>query len=353
MATPPPGSPGSPAQVDLESSHCQLFYVRGLRLRLSTSEPPCTDPVQDQGGRGEGSTGCALLAHPNLGMGTIWHPIWHPVEPPGVVPGRGAADLAGLPQAEDPQRCSIGVVLAFLQEGLEQRLSPSTLKVYVAAIAAYHDALDGRSLGKHHLVTRLLRGARRLNPPRPRLFPSWDLSVVLLGLQRAPFEPLSSVELKFLSLKTMLLTALASIKRVGDLQAVFVNEACLDFGPSDSHMILRPRPGYVPKVPTTPFRDQVVNLQALPLEEADLALALLCPVRALRIYVDRTRGTAEGECCLQTEVGPLGGRCHHLGVRVPSASLADICRAAGWATPNIFARFYNLHVEPVSSHVLT
>ncbi|KAI2647734.1 Transcription intermediary factor 1-beta [Labeo rohita] len=32
-------------------------------------------------------------------------------------------------------------------------------------------------------------------------------------------------------------------------------------------------------------------------------------------------------------------------------SLADICRAAGWATPNTFTRFYNLRVEPVSSRV--
>ncbi|KAG1938686.1 hypothetical protein F2P79_017473 [Pimephales promelas] len=46
-----------------------------------------------------------------------------------------------------------------------------------------------------------------------------------------------------------------------------------------SHMILRPRPGYMPKVPTTPFRDQVVNLQALAPEEADPALALLCPLK--------------------------------------------------------------------------
>ncbi|KAL0152779.1 hypothetical protein M9458_052502, partial [Cirrhinus mrigala] len=30
------------------------------------------------------------------------------------------------------------------------------------------------------------------------------------------------------------------------------------------------------------------------------------------------------------------------------ASLADICRAASWATPNTFARVYNLHMEPVS-----
>ncbi len=49
------------------------------------------------------------------------------------------------------------------------------------------------------------------------------------------------------------------------------------------------QPGYVSKVPTTPFKDQVVSLQALPPEEADPALALLCPVRALRYYVDRTQ----------------------------------------------------------------
>ncbi len=81
--------------------------------------------------------------------------------------------------------------------------------------------------------------------------------------------PLQSVELKFLSLKTVLLAALATVKRVGDLQAFSVDDSCLEFGPGNSHVVLRPRPGYVPKVPTTPFRDQVVNLQAMPREEAD------------------------------------------------------------------------------------
>ncbi|KAI2656397.1 Gag-Pol polyprotein [Labeo rohita] len=317
----------------------------GAQVRLSPSEPPCTDTVQDQGGRGAGSAGCAILAHPDLvprthfprgspslenpleerpsfsGDGHNLAPAPQSVEPARLVPGRDASDPSGLPQAvietitqsrapstrqayalrwglfvdwcssrgEDPQRCTIAVVLSFLQEKLERRLFPSTLKVYVAAIAAYHDAVDGTSLGKHQLIVRFLRGARRVNPPRPHPIPSWDLSVALQGLREAPFEPLASVELKYLSLKTALLTALASIKRVGDLQAFSVDEVCLEFGPGDSHVILRPRPGYVPKVPTTPFRDQVVNLQALPLEEADPASALLCPVRALRIYVDRTR----------------------------------------------------------------
>ncbi len=330
-----------------------------------------------------------------------------------MAPRRDAADLSGLPPAvaetiiqarapstrqtyalkwslfatwcsswrEDPRRCTIGVVLSFLQERLERRLSPSTLKVYVAAIAAHHDAVDGRSLGKHDLIVRFLKGARRMNPSRPPLVPSWDLSIVLAGLQRGPFEPLDSVELKFLSLKTALLTALTSIKRVGDLQAFSVSEECLVFGPVYSHVVLRPRPGYVSKVPTTPFRDQVVNLQALPSEEADPALALLCPVRALRIYVTRTRSVRSSEQLFvchggqqkgkavskqrlahwiveavalayqsQGEPCPLGVRAHSTRSVASShalelgASLADICRAAGWATSNTFARFYNLFV---------
>ncbi len=412
---------------------------------VSPSEPTRTDTVQAQGGRGAGPAGCAPLAHPDLVSRThfprdstsLAHsseegppfsgarhhmaPASRSMEPPCVAPGRDAADLSGLPPAvvetiiqaralstrqtyalkwslfatwcssrrEDPRRCTIGVVLSFLQERLERRLSPSTLKVYVAAIAAHHDAVDGRSLGKHDLIVRFLKGARRMNPSRPPLVPSWDLSIVLAGLQRGPFEPLDSVELKFLSLKTALLTALTSIKRVGDLQAFSVSEECLVFGPVYSHVVLRPRPGYVPKVPTTPFRDQVVNLQALPSEEADPALALLCPVRALRIYVTRTRSVRSSEQLFvchggqqkgkavskqrlahwiveavaleyqsQGEPCPLGVRAHSTRSVASShalahgASLADICRAAGWATPNTFARFYNLRVEPVSSRVL-
>ncbi|KAL0153335.1 hypothetical protein M9458_051373, partial [Cirrhinus mrigala] len=95
---------------------------------------------------------------------------------------------------------------------------------------------------------------------------------------------------KYLSLKTSLLIALTSIKRVGDLHAFSVNESCLEFGPADSHVRLRRL-----KVPTTPFRDQVVNLQALPPEEADLALGLLCPVQAFRIYVGCTQSFRRSE----------------------------------------------------------
>ncbi|KAI2661975.1 hypothetical protein H4Q32_007693 [Labeo rohita] len=202
--------------------------------------------------------------------------------------------------------------------------------------------IRSRGHAADYLIIRFLKGARRLNPPRPHLIPSWDLAVVLQGLQRDPFEPLQSVEVDALSLKTALLTALTSVKRVGDLQALSVNNACLKFGPADSHVVLRPRPGYVPKVPTTPFRDQVVTLQAISSQEDDPNLTLLCPVRALRQqkgkavskqrishwFAIRMAYEARGLPC------PLGIRAHSTrGVAASAAlangaSLTDICRAA-------------------------
>ncbi|KAI2645137.1 Transposon Ty3-G Gag-Pol polyprotein [Labeo rohita] len=62
---------------------------------------------------------------------------------------------------QDPANCPVGSVLEFLQSRLSAGLSHSTLKVYVAAIAAYHTPLGGLSVGKDPLVTRFLRGFLR------------------------------------------------------------------------------------------------------------------------------------------------------------------------------------------------
>ncbi|KAL0185775.1 hypothetical protein M9458_017445, partial [Cirrhinus mrigala] len=94
---------------------------------------------------------------------------------------------------QDPVNCPVGTALEFLQDRLSAGLTHSTLKVYVAAIAAYHAPLGGLSVGKDPLVTRFLRGALRLRPPvRPRV-PTWDLSVVLEALCRPPFEPIEEI----------------------------------------------------------------------------------------------------------------------------------------------------------------
>ncbi len=63
--------------------------------------------------------------------------------------------------------------------------------------------------------------------------------------------------------------------------------------PGSSQVTLRPRPGYIPKVLSTSFRSQVVTLHSFhppPFASSeDERLHLLCPVRALKLYVDRSK----------------------------------------------------------------
>ncbi len=295
-----------------------------------------------------------------------------------------------LNRGENPSTSELAVVLSFLQELLDKGHSHSTLKVFVAAIAAFHAPIAGQSVGRDNSVVRFLKGARRLNPPRPLTVPTWDLPTVLRALKCPPFEPLQSTNLRSLSLKTALLLALASVKRVGDLQALSISPACLEFGPNDSKVVLKPRHGYVPKVLSTPFRAQVITLSALPPSEEDRELSLLCPVRALRIYFERSApfrrteqlfvgfgNRAKGHPVTKQRLSKwivdavmlayssLGLQCP-IGVRAHSTrgiasswawssgvSITEICAAAGWATPSTFARFYNLDIPALQARVLS
>ncbi len=105
----------------------------------------------------------------------------------------------------DPISCDISLILSFLQELLDKGRSPSTLKVYVAAITASHATIAEQSVGRNNLVVRFLKGSRRLNPPCPITIPAWDLPTVLRSLKSPPFEPLQSTDPRSLTLKNALL----------------------------------------------------------------------------------------------------------------------------------------------------
>ncbi|XDV14461.1 hypothetical protein PO909_014706 [Leuciscus waleckii] len=289
-----------------------------------------------------------------------------------------------------PTDCGVTEVLSFLQELLDKGRAPSTLKVYVAAIAAFSGTTLGQSIGRNDLVIRFLRGAKRLNPPRPPSVPVWDLSTVLEAMKGAPFEPLQSIDLKHLSFKTVFLLALASVKRIGDLHALSVSAACMEFGPKDSKVILKPKHGYVPKSLNTAFRAQVISLSALSVPDEERDASLLCPVRALRAYVSRSsvfrqteqlfvsfsghsKGLAASKQSLSRWIVdaivlayaskgmqcPLGVRAHSTRGMASSwawssgIALQDICMAAGWASPSTFIRFYNLEVPALQARLLS
>ncbi|XP_076128603.1 uncharacterized protein LOC143109685 [Alosa pseudoharengus] len=292
-------------------------------------------------------------------------------------------------RGHDPFQCSVIVILNFLQELLDQGKAASTIKVYVAAISACHFGIGGASPGTHPWVTRFMAGVRRFKVSRPVLFPTWDLTVVLRALTEPPFEPLQSVDTKTLSLKTALLVALASAKRVSEIHALSVHPSCLRFSAGGEKVVLCPNTSFIPKVITAPLQSQVIELASFSpppfasVEEE--TLHKLCPVRALRLYLDRTK---EFRCCDQLFVchgsasrgkalsksrlahwiveaiemayrslklePPVGLRAHSTrGVSSSWAlykgvSVDDICRAAGWTSIHTFARFYMLDVTKSS-----
>ncbi|KAI2664621.1 Transposon Ty3-G Gag-Pol polyprotein [Labeo rohita] len=370
-----------PAQVDLfatrENTQCPLWYSLahpaplGLdamvqtwpRLRLYTFPPIALLPGVLERVRRDG---VSLLLVAPYWPGRVWF-----------------SDLISLllftswceRHQQDPVNCPVGTVLEFLQDRLSAGLSHSTLKVYVAAIAAYHAPLGGLSVGKDPLVSRFLRGALRLRPPVRSRVPSWDLSLVLEALCRPPFEPIEEISDRHLTIKTVLLIAITSLKRVGDLQALSVAPSFLDFAPGLAKAFLHPRSGYVPKVPSSAPRPVV--LQAFcppPFREPDQQkLNCMCPVRALDTYVHRAARWRKSDqlfvCYGPAKRGfpatkqtlsrwivdaistayessglppPLGVKAHSTrSVSVSKAflegvSIQDICNAAGWSTPLTF-----------------
>ncbi len=148
----------------------------------------------------------------------------------------------------------------------EWRLHPESvrmiwnLKVYVAAVASFRSPQGGQSIGWHALVVSFLKGAKGLHSPRPPTVQPWGLEVVFRALSQPPFEPVTAVDLKELSLKTALLLALAAANHIGDLHAFSVYSSCIRFGPGDCIVTLRPTPGYVPKSLSTPFRTQTFTV---------------------------------------------------------------------------------------------
>lgn len=86
----------------------------------------------------------------------------------------------------------------FLQKLMVVGRNPSTLKVYVAAIAVHHFPVVGQSLVRSDLVVRFLKGARRLNSPRHLTYPLRISATVAelwpLSLKTAKQLSLASVE---------------------------------------------------------------------------------------------------------------------------------------------------------------
>ena len=99
----------------------------------------------------------------------------------------------------------------------------STINTYRSALSTTLCSMnvDRDSLGSHPLIARLLKGVYVLRPPTPRYSSTWDVSKVTDDLKT--LAPLCELNLKSLTLKNVMLCALASAQRQQTLSALDLN----------------------------------------------------------------------------------------------------------------------------------
>ncbi len=191
--------------------------------------------------------------------------------------------------------------------------------------------------------------------------------------------------LKGLFLKTTVLLAFASAKRIEHLHAVSMDSDCIRFGPGDCSVTLRPRLENVPKSLSTPFeRTETVRRQPLLLIIAltecgrpDCSLPRQCfcdfTLTVQAVFGNRSSFWVLGRCTngqavskqslshwivdaiteAYTTQGLENSLCTLRAIVPPSVVKMYVYSryllGSRWSSQNIFARFYKLDVQSLAS----
>ena len=248
-------------------------------------------------------------------------------------------------------------VLDFLTLLYQQGLRYSAVNTARSALSSYITLENGTCVGKHPLVSRLLKGIFQEKPPRPKYTEIWNASIVLSYLQS--LSPVDKLYLKELTLKLLVLILLVSGQRVQTVHFLSIDHMvsannCYTFQIVDHLKQSRPSVKNL-LVELRPFKDET-----------------LCVVRTLKEYLTRTQSLRGSESQLfisynrpfkrvsrdtisrwvklvLTDSGVDTSRFKPHSTRAASTSAAsnasvsldDILHTAGWSSESTFVKFYN------------
>ena len=172
----------------------------------------------------------------------------------------------------------------------DRKLQPGTIDGYRSAIA---DKLGNSpiNVSRDENLTCLLDSFHRDRPKGRRGIPSWNLSLVLHQLTKAPFEPLKEASLKHLTFKPVFLLALGSGKRRSEIHAWLHKN--IRHQSDWSKVSLYPSPSFLSKNQLAKECPGSVAAVVIPALAPTLDRSLkgdrsLCPVTALHYCLDRT-----------------------------------------------------------------
>ena len=187
-----------------------------------------------------------------------------------------------------PINAAVPLIMDFLVHLRRDKGSPvSAVKGYCAALNSVF-ALKGTDLAAFRPISMLIRSFSKSVRLEELRSPAWDVTLVLQSLTRAPYEPLRTSDERFLAQKMLFLLALASAKRVGELHALLHH---ISHSGDWGEVSFTCAAGFVAKTQdpsSSAPRFEGFTVPALPNMSTNRSGRLLCPVRAVRCYLDRT-----------------------------------------------------------------
>ena len=148
-------------------------------------------------------------------------------------------------------------------------------------------------IGSNLEITALIQHFRKMRPPRSRILPGWDISLVLWSLAEPPFEPIEDpkrVPLTFLTWKLAFLLLFASGSRRGEIHAI--KRSSVFIAENDLYMTMSLDPNFVSKTGRRARENhkpiRIPALKQLSSRHTPKVLAM-CPVRCVKTYLKRTR----------------------------------------------------------------
>jgi integrase len=190
----------------------------------------------------------------------------------------------------DPLKVSVANLADFLLHLHLKGLAVVTIEGYRTAISHTLKAVSNLDIGKDHHLSALIANFDRTISKQKDLLVPWDLSLVLRKLRKKPFEPLKEIDMKHLTFKTVFLLALATGKRRSEIHAWRKDVLYTEEWKS---VTIVPDPSFIAKtqlVGRQPVLDSVEVKSLSNFLGDDMGGDLtLCPVRALKMYLVRTR----------------------------------------------------------------
>lgn len=250
-------------------------------------------------------------------------------------------------------------IIKFLTMLYENECSYSAINIARSALSCiFHDP----PIGEHFLISRLLKGIFNLRPSRPRYSKVWNVNKVLSFLEK--WTPSRSLDLKQLTLKTLMLIMLTSGQRCQTIHALNLKQVEI----SRNHIHFH--------IDKNLKHNKINNMENTVIFNSFVENKKICPVTYIKEYIKRTKKlrtedqffisfktfravnkeTLSSWIKLTLSLAGIDTSLYKAhSTRAASTSAAflktdinTIMKAASWKNSQTFAKFYNKPIEEES-----